>query len=199
MYIRAKTDFEAAPTHTFEQTHAARFLRDTAENCLNYLQSLALTDRLADRLPAQGPTISKDVTDRILGIKRVIATASAVAERGSGGKRRRFDTQAEEEEEDRKKRVEQEEKEEEEKRMKRQLKEEIEKRRREGRSRSHLLWGHHSHGGRPRRTRTRSPPRVRDCYGPRYREASIRLEARMRHRLPERGDWYRPDYYRRFE
>ena len=89
LYKRAKPDFEATPLKSLERTKAAKFLRDTAENCIS-----CLTPK---RQPGGGFTAIN--TRRYLNkhgltleeLKSVLEQAREAAEQGSGGKKRRFD------------------------------------------------------------------------------------------------------------
>lgn len=88
MYRDAKTDFYAAAPKSLERTKAAKFLRDTTENCLNHI---ALYQRSANDQDAKpGTSVPRDgVTFGEL--KTTLKKATEIAEKGSGGKKRRFD------------------------------------------------------------------------------------------------------------
>ncbi len=73
MYHKARKDFDATPAKTLERTKSAKFLRDTTENCLTYIAAKGARPAILDELRA---TLEETI---------------AIAEQGSGGKKRRFD------------------------------------------------------------------------------------------------------------
>ena len=73
MYHKARKDFDATPAKTLERTKSAKFLRDTTENCLTYIVAKGARPAILDELRA---TLEETI---------------AIAEQGSGGKKRRFD------------------------------------------------------------------------------------------------------------
>lgn len=90
-YQNAKKDFDATPKafKTSERTNSAKFLRDTTENCLNYI---------AARQNPSGNNEPINTAIELLGgratveeMKSTLQEATEAAERGSGGKKRRFD------------------------------------------------------------------------------------------------------------
>ena len=80
IYDRARKDFEATPAKTLERTKSAKFLRDTTENCLAYI---------AAKQSQYGVEVTCD--GLLLELKSTLEETIAVAEQGSGGKKRRFD------------------------------------------------------------------------------------------------------------
>ena len=84
VYHKAKKDFHATPAKTLERTKSAKFLRDTTENCLAYIA--AQQTRSGDsRVEAacDGEMLSE--------LRITLEETIAIAEQGSGGKKRRFD------------------------------------------------------------------------------------------------------------
>ena len=81
VYHKAKQDFDATPAKTLERTKSAKFLRDTTENCLAYIA--------AKRTRPGTQSASDDGT--MLELRATLQETIAVAEQGSGGKKRRFD------------------------------------------------------------------------------------------------------------
>ena len=75
IFDRARKDFHEADAETPDYITAARFLRDTAENCIHFLET-------------QGVQI---VTEKLTEIRSQFAEATVAAEKSLGGKRRRFD------------------------------------------------------------------------------------------------------------
>lgn len=80
VYHKAKQDFDATPAKTLERTKSAKFLRDTTENCLAYI---------AAKRTRPGTEITGDGT--MLELRATLEETMAIAEQGSGGKKRRFD------------------------------------------------------------------------------------------------------------
>ena len=80
IYDRARKDFEATPAKTLERTKSAKFLRDTTENCLAYI---------ASKQSQHGVEVTCD--ELLLELKSTLEETIAIAEQGSGGKKRRFD------------------------------------------------------------------------------------------------------------
>lgn len=80
IYDRARKDFEATPAKTLERTKSAKFLRDTTENCLAYI---------AAKQCQPGAEVARD--GLLLELKSTLEETMAIAEQGSGGKKRRFD------------------------------------------------------------------------------------------------------------
>ena len=80
IYDRARKDFEATPAKTLERTKSAKFLRDTTENCLAYI---------AAKQSQPGAEVTCD--GLLLELKSTLEETIAIAEQGSGGKKRRFD------------------------------------------------------------------------------------------------------------
>lgn len=80
IYDRARKDFEATPAKTLERTKSAKFLRDTTENCLAYIKA---------KQSQHGVEVACD--GLLLELKSTLEETIAIAEQGSGGKKRRFD------------------------------------------------------------------------------------------------------------
>lgn len=80
IYDRARKDFEATPAKTLERTKSAKFLRDTTENCLAYI---------AAKQSQPGAEVTCD--GLLHELKSTLEETIAIAEQGSGGKKRRFD------------------------------------------------------------------------------------------------------------
>lgn len=80
VYHNARKDFDATPSKTLERTKSAKFLRDTTENCLAYIAA------------KQTRPGGKVTCDRLLQeLRATLEETIAIAEKGSGGKKRRFD------------------------------------------------------------------------------------------------------------
>ena len=80
VYHRARKDFDATPAKTLEYTKSAKFLRDTTENCLAYI---------AAKQARPGAEVG---CDRLLReLRATLEETTVIAEKGSGGKKRRFD------------------------------------------------------------------------------------------------------------
>ena len=84
MFHQAKNDFHVAPLRSIDRTKAAKFLRDTIENTLAYIT----TKQLAAR--GNEPTNGFE-SSTLEDLQETLKQARAVAEEGSGGKKRRFD------------------------------------------------------------------------------------------------------------
>lgn len=84
LFLEARTDFNLERTDNFRRTTAAKFLRDTIENCLSYISSY----------PSSASNHPDEATDRQTLLKDTLILAIEVAERGSGGRKRRFEIQA---------------------------------------------------------------------------------------------------------
>ena len=88
-YKEAKAEFDALPGKSLERTKSAKFLRDTTENCLSYLEtrgSLPPGDTSND-----GVILVSEDSKIVDEMKLTLQTAIKAAEEGSGGKKRRFD------------------------------------------------------------------------------------------------------------
>lgn len=85
LFLEARTDFNLERTDNFRRTTAAKFLRDTIENCLSYISSY----------PSSAGNYPEEATDRETLLKDTLKLAIEAAERGSGGRKRRFDIEAE--------------------------------------------------------------------------------------------------------
>ena len=80
IYHEARKDFDATPAKTLERTKSAKFLRDTTENCLAYIAA------------KQSRPGAKATCDGLLSeLRSTLEETIAIAEQGSGGKKRRFD------------------------------------------------------------------------------------------------------------
>lgn len=84
LFLEAHTDFNLERTDNFRRTTAAKFLRDTIENCLSYISSY----------PSSAGNHPEEETDRETLLKDTLKLAIEAAERGSGGRKRRFDIEA---------------------------------------------------------------------------------------------------------
>ena len=82
VYKEARCDFDAAPPKSLDRTKAAKFLRDTIENCQSYLKSqqydLSSTHILLDQ-------------NTLDEMEKILEQTCAIVEKGSGGKKRSFD------------------------------------------------------------------------------------------------------------
>ncbi|SLM34006.1 hypothetical protein LPUS_02658 [Lasallia pustulata] len=90
LYQNAKEDFLSTPEAKWHSyTSSAKFLRDTAENCISYIESKQhLNQDRQDVASASG----NDSAEEMLKELRITAgVAKDAAEKGSGGKKRRFD------------------------------------------------------------------------------------------------------------
>ena len=84
VYHKARKDFDASPAKTLERTKSAKFLRDTTENCLAYIAT--------KRIRPGGSKAKVAYDGKILDeLRATLGETIAIAEQGSGGKKRRFD------------------------------------------------------------------------------------------------------------
>ena len=84
MYHTARTDFDATLAKTLERTKSAKFLRDTTENCLAYIA--------AKQTRSGGSEVEANCDGKMLDeLRATLEETMAIAEQGSGGKKRRFD------------------------------------------------------------------------------------------------------------
>ena len=91
IYHKAKTDFLSTPPRSLDRTKAAKFLRDTIENCLAYLEAKRVPTS-ANGSTADSSSVNGTIDRAMLKeLKNTLAQATAIAEKGSGGKKRRFD------------------------------------------------------------------------------------------------------------
>ncbi|KAK4691343.1 hypothetical protein P7C71_g5637, partial [Lecanoromycetidae sp. Uapishka_2] len=88
MYFKAQSDFDATSPKSLERTTAAKFLRDTTENCLTHIAFQQYPDSDVD-----AQAMIKGVhTEGILGmLKATLKETTKIAEKGSGGTKRRFE------------------------------------------------------------------------------------------------------------
>lgn len=84
LFLEARTDFNLECTDNFRRTTAAKFLRDTIENCLSYITFC----------PSSAGNHPAEANDRQTLLKDTLKLAIEAAERGSGGRKRRFDIEA---------------------------------------------------------------------------------------------------------
>ena len=89
LYQKARPEFEATPLRSLERTKAAKFLRDTAENCINCLTPKRQPGGSINAVNTRKYLTKHGVT--LNELKSVLERASQAAEEGSGGKKRRFD------------------------------------------------------------------------------------------------------------
>ena len=82
VYHKARKDFNATPAKTLERTKSAKFLRDTTENCLAYIAARQTRPGKAE-ITCDGKMLDE--------LKATLEETIAIAEQGSGGKKRRFD------------------------------------------------------------------------------------------------------------
>ena len=80
MYHKARNDFDTTPAKSLERTKSAKFLRDTTENCLAYMA--------AKQTQSGGFQCDGNMRDEL---RATLEETIAIAEQGSGGKKRRFD------------------------------------------------------------------------------------------------------------
>lgn len=89
-YHKARRDFDDATPRTKERTAAARFLRDTSENCLGYLTRkkcesfIEALDQSSMEEIMMDKAVVRELTD-------TVAETSAFVEGSRGGKKRSFD------------------------------------------------------------------------------------------------------------
>lgn len=96
MYSKAKAEFHASAPKSLQCTSNAKFLRDTTENCLSYI---AFLQQSAGGKSRDIITAMTDVSFNGIAMSELKATlkeTTEIAEKGSGGKKRRFDESAEE-------------------------------------------------------------------------------------------------------
>ncbi|CAD6591935.1 MAG: hypothetical protein ASARMPRED_005873 [Alectoria sarmentosa] len=85
VYHKARKDFDSTPTKTLERTKSAKFLRDTTENCLAYIAA-------KQNRPGGGSESEFTRNGKMLDeLRATLEETIAIAEQGSGGKKRRFD------------------------------------------------------------------------------------------------------------
>lgn len=92
LYQAARQEFMKSRTDCFRRTTDAKFLRDTAENCINYVEaskSAVPPHDLADTSPH--PKHNSLDPEKLQELRATLEEAIKVAEKGSGGKKRRFD------------------------------------------------------------------------------------------------------------
>ena len=80
MYHKARKDFDSTLAKTLERTKSAKFLRDTTENCLAYM---AAKQTQSGGFHCDGTMLNE--------LRATLEETIAIAEQGSGGKKRRFD------------------------------------------------------------------------------------------------------------
>jgi len=91
MYRHAKGEFNATIPRSLERTTAAKFLRDTTENCLAHI---ATQQRSAS---SEKPDLATSMANASFDgftmeeLEDTLKKTTAIAEKGSGGKKRRFD------------------------------------------------------------------------------------------------------------
>ena len=83
MYHQARKDFDTMSAKTPERTKSAKFLRDTTENCLAYIAA-----KQTSSADSESATCDGDLLDEL---RATLEETIAIAEEGSGGKKRRFD------------------------------------------------------------------------------------------------------------
>lgn len=84
VYHKARKDFDASPAKTRERTRSAKFLRDTTENCLAYIA--------AKQTRPAGLKVEVTCDGKMQDeLRATLEETKAIAEQGSGGKKRRFD------------------------------------------------------------------------------------------------------------
>ena len=89
MYRTAKADFHTTSPKTLDRTRAAKFLRDTIENCLEYMSSKEIPMSSIGGISSGSTDISKqNISEEF---QATLKEAVAAAEMGSGGKKRSFD------------------------------------------------------------------------------------------------------------
>ena len=91
VYKEARSEFDTTPPKSLDRTNAAKFLRDTIENCQSYLKTKYDASQVnaiaSDTSHVEVPLDIETVTE----MERFLKKASEIAEKGSGGKKRRFD------------------------------------------------------------------------------------------------------------
>lgn len=92
LYLSARRDFYQEGTDCFRRTTAAKFLRDTIENCIGYIEAKNLST--LEKFPHRGPAhakLSGPDKEKLLELRTNLQRAIKAAEKGSGGKKRHFD------------------------------------------------------------------------------------------------------------
>lgn len=89
MYHEAKKDFDTTAETRVDRTNAAKFLRDTIENCLEYIASKQYPMSI-QRLVFSSSEVPHN-SEWLVELRNTLAETTAVAEQGLGGKKRRFD------------------------------------------------------------------------------------------------------------
>ncbi|KAL9126619.1 MAG: hypothetical protein Q9217_004357 [Psora testacea] len=91
IYYKARSDFHSTPSKSLDRTKAAKFLRDTIENCLTYIEAKHVPIRTNGYTPRS--SYVKGAVDQamLVELRSTLAETTAIAEKGSGGKKRRFD------------------------------------------------------------------------------------------------------------
>ena len=87
LFEKAQTEFNVL-IDTYKATTAARFLRDTIENVISYIES---NRTLTTDSKATSHNDLNGLQKKIFELEVVLKQAMAVAERGCGGNKRRFD------------------------------------------------------------------------------------------------------------
>lgn len=91
-YQAARKDFMKDRTDCYQRTTAAKFLRDTAENCINYIEANKSMTLPSDvHHLSSHPKHSPLDSEKLLELRVTLKKAIQVAEKGSGGKKRSFD------------------------------------------------------------------------------------------------------------
>lgn len=83
LFLEARADFDLESTDNYRRTTAAKFLRDTIENCLSFISTSTSSSS-----PGNHPD---ETTRRQTLLEDTLKLAIEAAERGSGGRKRRFD------------------------------------------------------------------------------------------------------------
>lgn len=89
IYHYAKADFHARNPKSLERTKAAKFLRDTTENLMAYIASRIDNSMGSDAISMDAKLANHNVSR--LELDPMLKETIAVAEKGSGGKKRSFD------------------------------------------------------------------------------------------------------------
>lgn len=88
-YLTAKNDFHAIRLKGSERTKAAKFLRDTTENCIAYIASRENSSTGTESINLTIEIVMGQAT--LDEMRSTLQEAKSAAEAGSGGKKRRFD------------------------------------------------------------------------------------------------------------